>query len=156
MKPAQDLAALVQQRTWDKDLVLWLGSEDSLHKALSKARVEVFDLLDLFNPDHLPMDEEETRDEMLHGLRQKLQAIQVGPARRTVLLVKSIGLLAKYDAGVKEFYEWFCSDFGMVVLALDGVIEDLKWPDEVVCDSNRLIKYFTESERVKEVYGEEG
>ena len=156
MKSPQDLAALVQQRTWDKDLVLWLGSEDSLHKALSKARVEVLDMLDLFDPDHLPMDEEETRDQMLHALRQKLQAIQVGSAHRTVLIVKSIGLLARYDAGVKEFYEWFCSDFGMVVLALDGVIEDLKWPDEVTCESDRLIKYFTESERVKEVYGEKG
>ena len=156
MKSSQDLTALVQQRTWDKDLVLWVGSEDSLQKALSKARVEVLDLLDLFDPDHLPMDEEETRDQMLHALRQKLQAIQVGPAYRTVLVVKSIGLLARYDAGVREFYEWFCSDFGMVVLGLDGVIEDLKLPDEVICQSDRLIKYFTESERVKEVYGEKG
>ena len=156
MRSPQDLKALVQQRTWDKDLVLWLGSEDSLHKALSKARVEVLDLLDLFNPDHLPMDEEETRGQLLHALRQKLQAIQVGPAHRTVLVVKSIGLLARYDAGVKEFYEWFCSDFGMVVLALDGVIEGLKWPDDIICESDRLVKYFTESDRVKEVFGEKG
>jgi hypothetical protein len=156
MKSSADLTALVQQRTWDKDLVLWLGSEDSLYNALSKARVEVLDLLDLFNPDHLPMDEEETRDQMLHALRQKLQAIQVGPAHRTVLVVKSIGLLARYDAGVREFYEWFCSDFAMAVLALDGVVEDLKWPDEVICHSDRLVKYFTEPERVKEVYGEKG
>lgn len=156
MKSAQDLTALVQQRTWDKDLVLWLGPEDSLHKALGKARVEVLDLLDLFNPEHLPMDEEETRDQLLRALRQKLQAIQVGPAQRTVLVVKSIGLLAKYDAGVKEFYEWFCSDFGMVVVALDGVVEDLKWPDDVICESDRLVKYFTESDRVKEVFGEKG
>lgn len=156
MRPPQDLTALVQQRTWDKDLVLWLGSEDSLHKALSSARVEVLDLLDLFNPDHLPMDEEETRGQLLHALRQKLQTIQVGPAHRTVLVVKSTGLLARYDAGVKEFYEWFCGDFGMVVLALDGAIEDLKWPDDIICESDRLIKYFTESDRVKEVFGEKG
>jgi hypothetical protein len=133
-----------------------MGPEDSLQRALGQARVEVLDLLDLFNPDRLPMNEEETRDQLLHALRQKLQTIQVGPAHRTVLVVKSIGLLARYDAGVKEFYEWFCSDFGMVVLALDGILEDLKWPEEVVCEPDRLFKYFTESERVKEVYGEKG
>jgi len=156
VKSPKDLAALVQQRTWDKDLILWMGPEDSLQRALGQARVEVLDLLDLFNPDRLPMNEEETRDQLLHALRQKLQSFQVGPSRRTVLLVKSIGLLARYDAGVKEFYEWFCSDFGMVVLALDETLEDLKWPEEVTCEPDRLIKYFTESERVKEVYGEKG
>jgi hypothetical protein len=133
-----------------------MGSEHILHTALSQARVETLDLLDLFNPDHLPMDDEETRDQLLHALRHKLQSFQVGPIRRTVLLVKSIGLLARYDAGVKEFYEWFCSDFGMVVLLLDGFIEDVKLPDDVVCESDRLVKYFTESDRVKEVYGEKG
>ena len=156
MKSCEGLKALVQQRTWDKDLVLWMGSEHILHTALSQARVETLDLLDLFNPDHLPMDDEETRNQLLHSLRHKLQSFQVGPIRRTVLLVKSIGLLARYDAGVKEFYEWFCSDFGMVVLLLDGLIEDIKLPDDVVCESDRLVKYFTESDRVKEVYGEKG
>jgi hypothetical protein len=154
VKSSQDLAASVRRRAWDKDLVLWIGSEDSLHKMIGQARVEVIDLLDLFIPDHLPMDDEETRDQLRHALRKKLQTIELGPTHRVVLVVRSIGLLARYDAGVREFYDWFCGDFGMVVLALDDLIENLKWPDEVVCESDLLIKYFTESERVKEVYGE--
>lgn len=156
MKSPQDLAALVQQRTWDKDLVLWIGSEDSVSSILSDARLQSLDLLDLFTPDHLPMDEEETRDQLIHALRQQLQSYQVGPAHRTLLVVKSIGLLARYDTGVKEFYEWFCSDFGMVILILEEIVENFKWPDDVICASDRLIKYFTESDRVKEVYGERG
>jgi hypothetical protein len=39
-----------------------------------------------------------------------------------VLVVKSIGLLVKYHAGVREFYEWFCGDFAMVVLILNGLL----------------------------------
>lgn len=49
----------------------------------------------LFDEECLPMDDEETRVRLLRGLRHKLQSFQVGPERRTVLVVKSIGLLAR-------------------------------------------------------------
>ena len=86
------------------------------------------DLLDLFDPDHLPMDDDETKFQLVHSLRQKLQSLSPGPGRRIILVVKSIGLLARYDAGVKEFYEWFCGDFGMVVLLLDGAAKTSNGP----------------------------
>jgi len=154
MKTAVDLSALVRQRTWDKDVVLWIGSEKELLNAIGPIPHATLDLLDLFDEERLPMDDDETRAHLIRGLRERLRALQVGPAKRTVLVVKSIGLLARYDAGVKEFYEWFCCDFAMVVLVLDGPIAGHSWPDEVVCDADRLLKYFQRSDVVKHVFGE--
>ena len=90
------------------------------------------------------------------GLRRQLQSLQAGSERRTVLIVKSIGLLARYQAGVREFYEWFCSDFAMVVLLLDGLLEEHLWPEEVTCDTDLLLKYFDTPGVVKQVFGEKG
>ncbi len=49
MRSSADLAALVRQRTWDKELVLWVGSESALRKAVAPVPVETLDLLDLFD-----------------------------------------------------------------------------------------------------------
>ena len=156
LKPAADFTSLVHQRTWDKDLVLWVGTEASLLTKLGTVHHVDLDLLDLFDPNHLPMDDDETKSQLVHSLRQKLQSLSPGPGRRIVLVVKSIGLLARYDAGVREFYEWFCGDFGMVVLLLDGAAEDLEWPEDVTCAPDRLNQYFTQPGVVKEAFGEKG
>jgi hypothetical protein len=156
MKTAADLAALTRQKTWDKDVVLWVGAEHALMPILGQTPHVVLDLLDLFEEECLPMDEEETRAQLLRSLRHKLQSLQVGAERRTVLVVKSIGLLARYHAGVREFYEWFCGDFAMVVLILDGLPEEHVWPEEVICDADRLLKYFNAPGVVKQVFGEKG
>ena len=152
MKTAADLAALTRQKTWDKDVVLWVGSEHALLHTLGQLSSTVLDLLDLFDEDRLPMDHEETQAH----LRRQLQLLQVGSERRTVLIVKSIGLLARYHAGMREFYEWFCSDFAMVVLLLDGLLEERLWPEEVLCDTDSLLKYFDTPGVVKQVFGEKG
>ena len=156
MKTASDLSALTRQKTWDKDVVLWVGTENALLQILAQIPHVVLDLLDLFDEECLPMDEEETRVQLLRGLRHQLQSFQVGPERRTVLVVKSIGLLARYHAGVREFYEWFCGDFAMVVLILDGLLDECVWPGEVACDADRLLKYFHEPGVIKQVFGEKG
>ena len=156
MKTAADLAALTCQKTWDKDVALWVGSEHALLRTLGQTSYAVLDLLDLFDEDCLPMDHEETQAHLRHGLRRWLQSLQVGAERRTVLIVKSIGLLARYHAGVREFYEWFCSDFAMVVLLLDGLLEEHLWPEEVICDRDSLLKYFDTPGVVKQVFGEKG
>jgi hypothetical protein len=156
MKTAADLVALTRQKTWDKDVVLWVGAEHALLHILAQIPYVVLDLLDLFDEECLPMDEEETRVQLLRGIRHHLQSFQVGPERRTVLVVKSIGLLARYHAGVREFYEWFCGDFAMVVLVLDGLLDERAWPEEVACDADRLLKYFHEPGVVKQVFGEKG
>ena len=156
MKTAADFAALTRQKTWDKDVVLWVGSEHAFLHTLGQISYTVFDLLDLFDEDCLPMDHEETRAHLRHGLRLKLQSLQVGAERRTVLMVKSIGLLARYHADVREFYEWFCGDFAMVVLLLDGLLEERLWPEEVICDTDSLLTYFDTPGVVKQVFGEKG
>ena len=70
-----------------------------------------------------------------------------------VLVVTSIGLLARYAVGLREFYDWFCGDFSMVVLLLERTLEETQWPEEVSCDSDRLLGYFQEP-MVKQVFGE--
>ncbi len=156
MKTADDLAALTRQKTWDKDVVLWVGTEQALLYSLGQTPYAMLDLLDLFNEECLPMGEKETRAQLLHSLRHKLQSLQVSAERRTVLAVKSIGILARYHVGVREFYEWFCGDFAMVVLILDGILDERAWPEEVACDADRLLKYFNETGVVKQVFGERG
>jgi hypothetical protein len=99
------------------------------------------------------MDDEETRQYMIAALANRLQAISTGPGNRVVLVVTSIGLLARYGVGLREFYDWFCGDFSMVVLLLERTLEDTQWPDEVSCDSGRLLSYFQEP-LVKQVFGE--
>ena len=156
MKTAADLTALTRQKTWDKDVVLWVGSEHSLLHTLGQLSYTVLDLLDLFDENCLPMDHEETQAHLRRGLRHQLQSLQIGSERRTVLIIKSIGLLARYHAGVREFYEWFCNDFAMVVLLLDGVLEERLWPEEVTCDTDSLLTYFNAPGVVKQIFGEKG
>jgi hypothetical protein len=156
MRTAADLAALTPQKTWDKDVVLWVGAEHTLLHILAQIPYVVLDLLDLFDEACLPMDDEETRVQLLRGLRHQLQSFQVGPERRTVLVVKSIGLLVKYHTGMREFYEWFCSDFAMVVLILDALLDERVWSEDVACDADRLLTYFHEPGVVKQVFGEKG
>ena len=79
MKTAADLGALTRQKTWDKDVVLWVGAEHALLHILAQTPYVVLDLLDLFDEECLPMDDEETRVQLLRGLRHQLQSFQVGP-----------------------------------------------------------------------------
>jgi len=153
VKGEADLKALVKQRTWDKEVLVWLGTEKSLIGALGSAKHVVLDLLDLFQPDSLPPDDDTTKDAIHGQLCQRLRAIPKGPDNRTVLVVKSIGLLARYKVGLKGFYDWFVGSHTVVALLLEGTVEKTDWPDEVKCDTKRLLDYFNEPGMVKEVYG---
>jgi len=156
VKRTSELAQLVRQRTWDKDVVLWVGTEASLVEALKHTKTVTLDLLDLFDETNLPMEDEETRLLLIRELRAKLKTTPTGPEKRMALIVKSVGLLARYNVGTSEFYKWFCGDFAMVVLLLDGVPERTEWPDEMVCDASRLLHYFREPDVVKHVFAEKG
>jgi hypothetical protein len=152
MKSAAQLQALLASRSWDKEVVLWAGSEKALQETIGATKHVVLDLLDLFDPNMLPADDDETRDQLRDRLRTKLKAIQRGPGNRVVLVVKSIGLLARYQAGLQEFYNWFVGDFTLVVLLLDLGADKFEWPEEVACEPNRLLGYFSEPGMVKEVF----
>ncbi|RJR44063.1 MAG: hypothetical protein C4576_13490 [Desulfobacteraceae bacterium] len=69
MKSASDFLTLIGSRTWDKELVMWVGSEKELQQALGSAKSLTIDLLDLFDPEKLPSDDGSTRDQIRDRLR---------------------------------------------------------------------------------------
>ncbi|HEX7376076.1 MAG TPA: hypothetical protein VF278_03140 [Pirellulales bacterium] len=150
------LSQLLRRRTWDKELNVWVGPVAELRSALGEMRVETLDLLDLFDTDNLPIDDDEVRQCLKRELRRRLPAIPRAPAQRLVLLVLSAGLLARYNGGVREFYDWFCNDSSVAFLVIEGVSE-ANWPAEVECEPKRLIHYFLGSPGlVKAKYGSQG
>lgn len=156
MKGITDLRALLKQRTWDKEVLLWLGSEKSLLDAFGSTKYVTLDLLDLFDLESLPVDDDETLNDLGERLRNRLKAIPKGPYNRTALVVKSIGLLARYRIGLKEFYDWFVGSHTVVVLVLDGMPAKTNWPEEVHCDPKQLFNYFAETGMVKDIYAVNG
>lgn len=116
---------------------------------LTSVQTEVLDLLDTFDPAALPVDEDEVRRHLSQSLRKCLQSISRQANKRTVLIVRSAGLLARYRVGVQDFYNWFCDDFSMVILLVEGRCSERNWPDEVECASDRLVEYFTDSDLIK-------
>jgi hypothetical protein len=152
VKSAAQLQVLVNQRAWDKEVLLWIGPEKSLIDTLGPVRFRVFDLLDLFDVNNLPGDADETREYLRDRLQKHLKAIPKGPDDRSVLIVKSIGLLARYNVGLKAFYDWFIGSFALAILILDDVADKTEWPEGVRCDTTRLVGYFSEPGMVKDVF----
>lgn len=152
MKSAAQLQALVNQRAWDKEVLLWIGPEKSLIDALGSVRFRVLDLLDLFDVNNLPGDADETREYLRDRLHEHLKAIPKGPDDRSVLIVRSIGLLARYNVGLTVFYDWFIGSFALAILILDDVVDRTEWPEDVRCDTTRLVGYFAEPGMVKDVF----
>lgn len=156
VKGTSDLHALLKQRTWDKEVILWLGPEKPLLDACSLTNHIVLDLLDLFDSDSLPLDDEETHDALRELLRDRLKSIPKGPDKRTILIVRSIGLLARYGVGLKEFYDWFIGSHTAVALVLEHQPKETNWPDDVRCHARHLLNYFAETGMVKNIYAANG
>ncbi len=149
MQTHDELTNLLRQRTWDRELILWFGAESKLLPFLTNVQVEILELLDTFDPAVLPVDEDDVRRHLSQSLRKCLQSIPRKANKRTALIVRSAGLLARYRVGVQDFYNWFCDDFSMVILLIEGRCNERDWPDEVECASDRLVEYFTKSDLVK-------
>ena len=156
MKSAAQLQSVLTARAWDKEMLMWIGSEKALYAALAPVEPQVLDLLDLFDPERLPPDDDATREQLQSSLHQYLSALKPGPGHRVVLVVKSIGLLARYDAGLHVFFNCFVGDFALVILLLDGGAERVDWPDEVRCEGNQLLHYFSGPGMVKEFFSTDG
>lgn len=144
MPETAELSQLVGQRTWDKELNLWVGPERQLREQLEGLRVETLDLLDLIEVD-VAADDDDVRLQLARAIRQHVKAIPRERGQHVVLIVLSAGLLARFGVGVREFYEWFCDDFSMVFLVVEGRCTDVEWPEEVECHPNQLIDYFSET-----------
>jgi hypothetical protein len=149
MQTHDELVKLVTQRTWDKELILWCGPEPKLLPFLATIHVEILDLLDLFEPASILVDDDEVRQHLSQSLRQHLRSISPVATKRTALIVRSAGLLARYRVGVQNFYDWFCNDFAMAILLVEGRCSESEWPDEVECAPDRLVEYFTDSGMIK-------
>jgi hypothetical protein len=169
MQTIDELAQLVQQRTWDKELVVWFGPESKLLPALTAVQVETLDLLDLFTtwpglsetgtgvseirphvgPVSQLTEDDDIRQYLTRSLRKWLQSLDRPGGKRTALLVRSAALLARYRVGVRDFYEWFCDDFSMVILLVERPAAEEQWPEEVECNPNRMVEYFSENDMTK-------
>ncbi len=142
MNATAELPQLVGQRTWDKELNLWVGPERELCALLEGVKLETLDLLDLIVAD-VPADDADIRRYLAQAIRQHVKAISRERGQRMVLIVRAAGLLARYGVGVREFYEWFCDDFSMVFLVVEGRCPNMTWPEEVECHPNQIVDYFS-------------
>ena len=145
MHSLDEFVQIAGQRTWDKELLLWVGPEANLLPALTGVHADTLDLLDLFDGPPEQIDDDDVRQHISRSLKKRLQSLPRTTGKRTVLLVRSAALLARYRVGVREFYDWFCDDFSMAILLVDGVSAEVDWPDEVECDSERIVDYFSEA-----------
>lgn len=156
MNPATDLEELLRQKTWDKEVVLWLGSESRLKDLLSNHNIHELDILDLFDPDNLPSDDDGTRMRLTQALRSRLQNLNATARNRIVLVVRSCALLARYGVGLKELYNWFCGDFGMVIMPMHHPKDDLAFPENVIIEKDRLFNYFSEPGMCSRIVADKG
>jgi hypothetical protein len=76
LKGIADLQTFLKQRTWDKDVLLWIGSEKSLLDALGSINRVSLDLLDLFELDTLPVDDHDTQRDLTERLRHTLRSLR--------------------------------------------------------------------------------
>lgn len=156
MNGVAELKNLLRQKTWDKEVVLWLGSDAALKSELSACNAQELDILDLFDPNNLPANDEVARDHLITSLRKYLQGLQPSARSKIVLVVRSGGLLARYNLGLKSFYDWFCGDFGMVIITLARGADKMAWPAAVVFDDDRLYDYFTGIDMCSRVITDKG
>ena len=155
MKTASDFALLVSQRNWDKDAVVWHGPESAMMAALPVAAgglVTMLDLLDLFDEAIIPDSEDDLVQFFRRALREKLSSLAPVTGQRRILIVKSAGLLVRYNLGLKEFFDWFCGDRGLAVLLVESSPDKIELPPEIECRPRALLDYFVRPDLAKNCY----
>ncbi|MEI6176959.1 MAG: hypothetical protein WCS43_08710 [Verrucomicrobiota bacterium] len=152
MKTAADLRSLAERRTWDKEIIVWLGLLESLLTHLPAGSVDIkqLDLLDLVSDSDLP--EEDARTEFRRALDTRLKSLAPSPDKRCILIVTSTALLANFNTGLVGFFSWFCSDRAMVILHVDGIPEKLSLPSEFEFRATALLDYLVQPDHAKEIY----
>lgn len=152
MKSSSDFRALVERRAWDKEIVVWLGSIESLLSAIpaGSADTKQLDLLDLVSDEDVP--EEEARSQFRRALDSQLNTLKPRPGERRILIVTSTSLLAHFNAGLAGFFAWFCTDRSMVILHLDGKPEKLSLPAEFEFRADALLDYLVQPDHAKAIY----
>jgi hypothetical protein len=157
VKSQHDLRKLLSQKTWDKDVALWVGAIQPVRDAVTGAGQPItlreLDLLDLLPEKTLPDSEEDIGFALKRALRADLQKRRPVSADRRVLIVKSAALLSRYSLGLKEFFDWFVGDRALVVLALDGVPSGFKQiPAEIELRPEWLLQSLHRPDLAKHVF----
>jgi hypothetical protein len=155
VKTASDLRALAEQRAWDKEIDVWLGTTDGVLAALPSGgnapEAHHLDLLDLIG-NSASGDEVALSMELKAVLRARLQGLLPSSGSRRVLIVKSVPLLVHFNLGLREFFDWFCSDHSFVVLQIDGIADGLNLPHEFEYSPRKVVDYLTQPGLAKNVY----
>ena len=149
MQAHDQLTTLVRQRTWNKEVILWFGPEGQLRPLLEGIQIRDLDLLNLFTPADMLSEDDDIRRHISRSLREHLKSIPRAATTHNALIVRSSGLLARYRVGVQDFYDWYCDDFALVILLIEGRCGEGEWPDEVECGPDSLVEYFKDSGMVK-------
>lgn len=157
MKSPNDLRKLLAQKTWDKDVALWVGPLQPVRDVIADAgqplTLSELDLLDLLPEQSLPDSEEDIASALKTALRADLQKRRSAAPERRVLIVKSAALLTRYSVGLKEFFDWFVGDHALVVLALDGIPFGLKpLPPEIELRPDWLLQTLHRPDLAKNVF----
>lgn len=152
MKTSSELRALAERRAWNKEIVLWLGSIDSLLSTIpvGSADTRQLDLLDLVCHEDVP--DEEARSQFGRALDSQLKSLSPLPGERRILIVTSTSLLAHFNIGLAGFFNWFCTDRSMVILHLDGKPEKLSIPAEFEFHAHKLLNYLVQPNHAKAIY----
>ena len=87
MPQTDELSQLLRQRTWDKELNLWVGPERQLRPLLDGLKVETLDLLDVIDDDW-PVEDEDIRRPFAQAIRQRLKAIPRERGQRLVVVAE--------------------------------------------------------------------
>jgi hypothetical protein len=157
VKSTHDLRRLLAQKTWDKDVAVWVGPLPSLREILGTSGQSIasseLDLLDLVSDQPIPDAEEEIGLLIKTRLRAELKKIRPSGTQRMILVVKSAALLTRYAVGLGEFFDWFVGDHAMVILALDGVPSAPKTlPAEIELRPDWLLQSLAHPDLAKHVF----
>lgn len=157
MKSPDDLRKLLAQKTWDKDIALWIGPVQPMRALVAGAgqpiAVSELDILDLLSEQSLPDSDCEIGANIKIALRADLQKKRTPNAGRRLLIVRSAALLTRYAVGLKEFFDWYLGDHAMVILILDGIpAQPRQIPAEIELRTDLLLQSFTSSDLAKNVF----
>jgi hypothetical protein len=138
--------ALLERPSWSKDVVVWVGSGETVGAVLENRSHLDLDLLDLFPEDEaLPASREDRADLLRRQLDQQLRELRPTGSDRVVLRVRNAPLLARYGVGLQSFYDWFGGSQTLAVLEINRT-KPVRLPcnsaEKVNFDPDWLVEYF--------------
>lgn len=141
MKTPADFTRLASQRTWDKDVVVWLGLR--CWQRCPPARIARRWICWTSWTEGPARDAEADAALLLRrALRQRLTELAPSGGQRRIVIVKSAGLLVRYDLGLREFFDWYCGDHGLAVVLIEATPNKIGLPPGIECRPRVLVDYF--------------